>query len=167
MNYLKIVVKLETIPSLVNILVTITWVVISTFKNVFSHYIILTIHNTEPFNPPTGKDTKLAHSRVIDKASQELTKTAFAVTIIFIVTIGYDLHYYLLGYIGVLEYVLNAPIQKVGVFLSNLNSCLNPFVYAALMPTYRASVRKTFGCAAPASPASPAPTAPASQETVS
>lgn len=93
-----------------------------------------------------GRDTKLSHSRVIDKAGQELTKTAFAVTIIFILTIGYDLHYYLFGYLGVVEYVLNAPIQKIGVFLSNLNSCLNPFVYAALMPTYRASVKKTFCC---------------------
>ena len=93
-----------------------------------------------------GKDTRLAQSKTIDRASAELTKTAFAVTIIFIVTIGYDLHYYLFGYIGVLDYILNSPIQKVGVFLSNLNSCANPFVYTILMPMFRASLMKTFGC---------------------
>ena len=90
------------------------------------------------------RETKLGPSRIIDRASTELTKTAIAVTAIFIVTIGYDLHYYLLGYTGVAVYELGTPLQKVGVFLSNLNSVANPFVYALLMPMYRRAVRNTF-----------------------
>ena len=93
-----------------------------------------------------SKDTTLGQSKVVDQASAALTKTAVTVTTIFIVTIGYDLHYYLLGYTGVTTYELNTPIQKVGVFLSNLNSVANPFVYALLMPLYRRSVISTLRC---------------------
>lgn len=95
------------------------------------------------------KDTKLGHSCIVDRASTELTKTAIAVTIIFIISIGYDLNYYLLGYTGVTVYELGTPIQKIGVFLSNLNSVANPFVYALLMPMYRRSVYETFACCLP------------------
>ena len=40
-------------------------------------------------------------------------------------------------------------LQKIGVFLSNLNSVANPFVYALLMPMYRRSVYLTFACCLP------------------
>ena len=90
--------------------------------------------------------TDLGHSHLVARASTDLTKTAIAVTVIFIFSIAYDLHYYLLGYTGVTDYKLNTPIQKIGVFLSNLNSCANPFVYALLMPLYRHSVRMTICC---------------------
>ena len=86
------------------------------------------------------KNLSLGQSTVIDRASTQLTKTAAIVTLIFIVTIGYDLHYYLLGYSGITSYDLNSPVQKIGVFLSNLNSCTNPFVYALLMPQYRQNI---------------------------
>ena len=39
------------------------------------------------------------------------TTTAIIVTIIFIVSLGYDLWYYILGYSGVFEYKLNSPLQ--------------------------------------------------------
>ncbi len=93
-----------------------------------------------------AKDTVLGHSKMVDRAGAQLTKTAIVVTVIFIITIGYDLHFYLLGETGLLSYEMGKPEQKVGVFLANLNSCLNPFVYALLMPIYRASLRKTFCC---------------------
>ena len=86
----------------------------------------------------------MAQSRVIDKATAELTKTAIVVTVIFIFSFGYDSLYYFFGSIGLLEYVLNAPVQKIGVWLAVLNSCANPFVYAALMPSYRKAVSNTF-----------------------
>lgn len=92
------------------------------------------------------KDQSLGKSSVIEAASSQLTKTAVVVTLIFIATIGYDLHYYLLGYTGVTRYELNTPIQKAGVFLSNTNSCVNPIIYMALMPLYRHSIKKTFCC---------------------
>ena len=33
---------------------------------------------------------------------------------IFIVALGYDLWYYVLGYAGIIEYKMNTPIQKIG-----------------------------------------------------
>ncbi len=88
----------------------------------------------------------LGQSRVLDRASADLTKTAIVVSIIFAISIGYDLHYYLLGHTGVVTYELNTLIQKVGVFLSNLNSTANPLVYALLMPVYRRSLMTTLSC---------------------
>ena len=35
-------------------------------------------------------------------------------TAIFIVALGYDLWYYVLGYSGVIEYKMNTPLQKLG-----------------------------------------------------
>ncbi len=52
--------------------------------------------------------------RVIDKAASQLTKTAITVTAIFIVALGYDLWYYLLGYAGATDYKMNTPLQKIG-----------------------------------------------------
>ena len=52
--------------------------------------------------------------RVIDTAASQLTKTAITVTGIFIVALGYDLWYYVLGYAGIIEYKTNTPIQKIG-----------------------------------------------------
>ena len=81
---------------------------------------------------------------VIEKASTELTKTAIVVTVIFIISIGVDLWYYLLANTGLVPYVFNSPIQKIAVFFSVVNSVANPFVYASFMPSYRMSVKKTF-----------------------
>ena len=39
-------------------------------------------------------------SRTVDKASKEILKTAIIVSVIFILTLGYDLTYYILGYTG-------------------------------------------------------------------
>ena len=59
--------------------------------------------------------------RVIDTAASKLTKTAFTVTAIFIVALGYDLWYYILSYAGVIQYRINTPVQKIGK-ISNLFS---------------------------------------------
>ena len=52
--------------------------------------------------------------RVIDTAAAQLTKTAIAVTVIFIITMGYDNCHYVLGYTGILTYKMNSPFQKIG-----------------------------------------------------
>ena len=57
-------------------------------------------------------------NRVIDTAASQLTKTAITVTAIFIVALGYDLWYYILGHLGVTEYIYNSPKQKYGKYLS-------------------------------------------------
>ena len=92
------------------------------------------------------RQSQLAQSRVIDKAAEELTKTAFTVTVIFIITMGYGIWHFLLGTVGVLPYTVNSLFQMIGLWLSCLNSAVNPFVYALLMPAYRKSVLKTFYC---------------------
>ena len=83
---------------------------------------------------------------MIDKAAKELTKTAIIVTGFFIVSLGYDCWYYMLGYAGAVVYVKNTPVQKAGIFLASVNSCANPFIYALFMPAYRAAVKKTLTC---------------------
>ena len=51
---------------------------------------------------------------MIDTAASQLTKTAITVTAIFIVALGYDLWHYLLGHLGLYEYIYNSPRQKYG-----------------------------------------------------
>ena len=90
------------------------------------------------------KSTTVASSNLIDAANSFMTKTGVVVTAIFVLTIGYDVIYYLLGTIGVVVYILNSPLQKMGLLLSAFNSVANPFVYILLMPAFRDSLRKTF-----------------------
>ena len=84
-------------------------------------YLVLELKTLQKFQELSvhfrGHNESLGHSRIIDRASSDLTKTAITVTVIFVVSIGYDLHYYLLGYTGVTTYALNTPIQKVGLRL--------------------------------------------------
>ena len=90
------------------------------------------------------KSTTVACSNVIDAANSLMTKTGVVVTAIFVLTIGYDVIYYMLGKIGVVVYRTNSPLQKIGLLLSAFNSVANPFVYVLLMPAFRDSLRKTF-----------------------
>lgn len=90
------------------------------------------------------KTSELGSSRIIDKASSDLTKTAITVTTIFIFAIGYDMIYYMLGFNNVVEYINGSVLQKIGVLLASFNSVANPFVYGILMPSYRHSIKMTF-----------------------
>ena len=58
-----------------------------------------------------------SYFRVIDTAARQLTKTAITVTTIFIVSLRFDLWYYVLGYSGVTEYKMNTPMQKIGTLV--------------------------------------------------
>ena len=90
--------------------------------------------------------SQLGSSQVIEHASKQITKTGFVVTIIYVLTMGYDLNYYALSDIGVIVYELGAPIQAAGVFLSATNSVANPFVYALLLPIFRQGIRAMVCC---------------------
>ena len=90
------------------------------------------------------KSKTVACSNAIDAANSFMTKTGVAVTAIFVLTVGYDAIYYVLGSIGVVVYVLNSPVQKIGMLLAAFNSVANPFVYVLLMPAFRDSLCKTF-----------------------
>ncbi|KAI0224694.1 hypothetical protein LSAT2_024328 [Lamellibrachia satsuma] len=143
MIMMMIIIITMTITMMITIMIIIISIIINTIISIIIIIAIIIITITMII------DTKLGHSCIVDRASTELTKTAITVTVIFIVSIGYDLNYYLLGYTGVTVYELGTPIQKIGVFLSNLNSVANPFVYALLMPMYRRSVYETFACCLP------------------
>lgn len=90
------------------------------------------------------KDTELAASRVIDKATSQLTRMSIVVTVIFFITIGYDNWYYMLGNTGIIMFDINSPIQKVAIVLVSVNSACNPLVYGLLVPAYRNAIQKTF-----------------------
>ena len=55
--------------------------------------------------------SNFASSSVINAAARQLTKTAIMVTLIFIISLGFDMWYYILAYTGVTKYILNSPIQ--------------------------------------------------------
>ena len=90
--------------------------------------------------------TNMTCSKAIDAAQSTVTKTAITLTVMFAFAIGYDAWAYLLGSMGVVEYEFGSVKQTVGVFFSLFNSVINPFVYLALMPPFRLSLRKTFPC---------------------
>ena len=92
------------------------------------------------------KSTSVNSSKVINSAQSTITKTAITLTGIFLFAIGFDAWAYVLGYTSVVEYEFGSAKQKIGVFFSVFNSIVNPFVYLALMPSFRVSLRKTFSC---------------------
>ena len=75
-----------------------------------------------------------------------VTKCAVAVTAIFVLTVGYDVIYFFVSSMGVTEYEFDSPLQLAGIFLNLCNSVANPIVYVILLPSFRASVRRTFRC---------------------
>ena len=83
-------------------------------------------------------------SSVIDDANTLMTKTGVAVTVTFVLSVGYNITHQCLGKIGAVAYVLNSPMQRVAMLLAAFNSVANPFVYVFLMPAFRDSLRKTF-----------------------
>lgn len=96
------------------------------------------------FQKRKKKSDQLGSSRVIDKATSELTKTAITVTIIFFLTISFDTWYYILGRYKVVKYTFNSPVQKASMWLASFNSFANPFIYGLLVPAYRQSLSIMF-----------------------
>lgn len=89
----------------------------------------------------------------LDKANRQITRTAVAVTIAFMVSLSWDAFYCcIMGFSDDITYEFNKPLQVVGVFLATLHSCSTPFIYAATMPIFRRSLKKTFKCGKSAKP---------------
>lgn len=80
---------------------------------------------------------ELGDSQIVSKANTEILKTAIVVTLFFTFALSFDKWYYVLGHLGVFKYLLNTPIQKVGVFMTVLNSTVNPFIYLLFMAAFR------------------------------
>ena len=85
-------------------------------------------------------------SSIVDNAEQQLTRTAIAVTIVFILSLSWDLWCYVLARFGVMHYEKDTWQSIVGVFLATFNSCANPFIYLGVLPIFRQSLEYTFKC---------------------
>ena len=83
-------------------------------------------------------------NQIYELADRQITKTAIAIAVAFIISIGWDAFYCLLGFTGIIKYEFNKPLQVIGVFLSTLNSCTTPFIFAAFMPIFRKALKETF-----------------------
>ena len=83
---------------------------------------------------------------IIDLAHRQITKTAVAIAIVYIIFLSWESFYCLLGFTEVIKYEFNKPLQVTGIFLATICSCSTPFIYAVFMPIFRKSVKKTFGC---------------------
>ena len=86
-------------------------------------------------------------SNILEIADRRMTKTAIIISVVFTFSLSWDSWLYLLDFLSSnVQYNINSPIQVTGVFLANLNSCVNPFIYAATLPDFRKSLRKTMRC---------------------
>ena len=84
-------------------------------------------------------------SRVLKVADQQLTRTAGAVAIVFVIALSWDAWFCVLSTLfDNIDYEFNSTLQVLGVFFADLNSCANPFIYATFMPAFRRSLTKTF-----------------------
>ena len=79
----------------------------------------------------------------------QITNSAIAVCIVFVLSLGWDAFYCLLGFTGAIKYEFNKPLQVTGVFLTSLASCATPFIYAFSMPIFRKTLKTTLLCRNP------------------
>ena len=94
------------------------------------------------------RSVSLGASNCLSIMTLRITKCAVAVTVVFVLTVGYDVIHFFVSCMGVTEYEFDSPRQLAGIFLNICNSVANPFVYFALLPTFRTSVRSLFRCTA-------------------
>ena len=105
----------------------------------------LTLHQQhQTFRELLGNSNSMAIK--LDNANRQITKTAVAQSIAFIISIGWDAFYCLLGFTGAIPYEFNKPLQVTGVFLATLHSCATPFIYATTMPIFRKAFKEMFRC---------------------
>ena len=80
----------------------------------------------------------------MQNAEEQITKTAVAVSIVFVISLGWDAFYCLLGFSGAIVYEFNKPLQVTGVFLTALASCTTPFIYAYSIPASKKIAKQHF-----------------------
>ena len=90
--------------------------------------------------------TELSQSRTIDRATTDLTYSAIIVTVIYILSTTIGAVYLLMAAGGLALFDLGLPYQKVEVFLTTVNSSINPFVYLLFMPAFRRAAKTTITC---------------------
>ena len=87
-----------------------------------------------------GKTFDKSQSSKAKSASRTLTNATIVITIIFILTVSFDAFYYMLGYWKLVNYVFNAPLQLVGVFLTAFNSSMNSIVLFVMVKSLRQKI---------------------------
>ena len=74
----------------------------------------------------------------------QITKAALVITVIFIVTFSYNLWYYLLGTLNLVDPSTYNYHQAQSQWGTSFNCFINPIVYIIVMTTFVRSVKKTF-----------------------
>ena len=83
---------------------------------------------------------------VFEAASATRLRMAIAVTSVFAVAIGYAQCYFSLAFTGTIPSVFVSPQERAAIVLNTCNIVANPFVYGFMLPAFRRSLKKTFGC---------------------
>ena len=82
-----------------------------------------------------------------DAASGIILRMAITVMSVFAVAIGYAQCYFALSFTGIIRVVVYSPEKNAAIVLNTCNFVANPFVYGLMLPAFRRSLKKTFGCA--------------------
>ena len=83
-------------------------------------------------------------NRILKIADKQMTKTAGAVATVFIISMSWDAWLFILSTaVTSIKYEFHSWAQIVGTFFAALNSCANPFIYAAFLPAFRRSLKVT------------------------
>ena len=85
-----------------------------------------------------------SQSSVLTTAASQITRTSLIVTLLFILLIGFESCFFILGFHNIWVYDLTL------LFVSNIliiaNSVANPFIYVIMMPIFRKSITKSVCC---------------------
>lgn len=73
----------------------------------------------------------------MQSSMRAFTKGTMINSIIFLLTVSYDALYFMLGYLDVVDYIFYSPEQRVGVFLTSINSSVNPIVFCIMVKSFR------------------------------
>ena len=82
-------------------------------------------------------------SHTITASTIRVTKCAITLTAIFIATMCFHSIYYVIGSVGLVDYIFRGSIYLFGLLMTMFNSFANPFLYALFMPGFRRSIRRT------------------------
>ena len=93
-----------------------------------------------------NKSASRGQSDVIDDASGIILRMAITVTSVFAVAIGYARCYFTLSFTGIIRVVVYSPEKNAAIVLNTCYFVANPFVYGLMLPAFRRSLKKTFGC---------------------
>ena len=91
------------------------------------------------------EQSNVFRNAVYKRTNDHITRSAIAITICFVISQSTDAWAYLLNRSNIYQnYARNSPQQTTMLFLTTLNSCINPIIYCVSLAPFRVSLRKTF-----------------------